>query len=456
MSKSSRSVTSINISTSLYYKFKQEGGAIAVIVAILILVLVGFAAFAIDFGHLAVVQKELQNAADAGALAGAQALYEDPDGAGSLKPGDAVNMVSNRIAAETAAQNKSEQLVVEITWAQNNNEDVQRGHWNPLTKAFTSSNSTQVVNLVGRTNEELYAMDGTDGNPPLINAVRVVTHREATPATSFLAGIFGFNSFVRQAEAIAYLGFTGIPFEVDLPIVLCSYSIQEININGVTISSCTTGRMINSGKGTGGFNTGGWTDLEGDSKTCHGTNTSDILDVFTGGKKNPCERDTNDPIMVKTSTLNTTGGQAEPVLDTIIDCWKAWLDANGNIPWTVRLPVVNCGEDKNVGNCPPVDGVATVEIVWITDQTDPQYKKAPTQMEDWPKVGETFANGEARWNSFTKHFNLKDYDSNGQEINAPYVKKSLYFKPRCELDIGKGGSGGSNFGNLTRRPVLVD
>jgi Flp pilus assembly protein TadG len=56
---------------------KNERGAIAIIVAIALPVFLGFAALAIDLSNLYVARNELQNAADAGALAGARILYDD-------------------------------------------------------------------------------------------------------------------------------------------------------------------------------------------------------------------------------------------------------------------------------------------------------------------------------------------------------------------------------------------
>jgi Flp pilus assembly protein TadG len=53
---------------------KEERGATFVVVALLIIVLVGVAALAIDIGHLFVVRNELQNASDAGCLAGGRFL----------------------------------------------------------------------------------------------------------------------------------------------------------------------------------------------------------------------------------------------------------------------------------------------------------------------------------------------------------------------------------------------
>ncbi len=62
-------------------KFFQQEGQVAVIVGILIVVLVGMAAFAIDVGSLYEERRHLQTVADSAALAGAQELPEDVAGA---------------------------------------------------------------------------------------------------------------------------------------------------------------------------------------------------------------------------------------------------------------------------------------------------------------------------------------------------------------------------------------
>jgi Flp pilus assembly protein TadG len=46
----------------------DQRGVTIIFVAILIVVFLGFVAFAVDIGHLRVVRNEIQNAADAGAL----------------------------------------------------------------------------------------------------------------------------------------------------------------------------------------------------------------------------------------------------------------------------------------------------------------------------------------------------------------------------------------------------
>jgi len=72
-----------------------------------------------------VVRNELQNAADAGALAGARFLYNDE--------GTAVNTGANAIAWNAAKANQALAITgavsVDVNWPGGNAGDVQRGHW---------------------------------------------------------------------------------------------------------------------------------------------------------------------------------------------------------------------------------------------------------------------------------------------------------------------------------------
>ena len=61
-------------------RFHSERGAVLIHVAILALVLIGFLTFVVDFGVMWVGRSQAQNAADAGALAGAVAMAVDPNG----------------------------------------------------------------------------------------------------------------------------------------------------------------------------------------------------------------------------------------------------------------------------------------------------------------------------------------------------------------------------------------
>lgn len=80
---------------------KSQKGAVSVLVALTLPVLVGAGALAVDLAYLHVVRNELQNDADAAALAGARKLYTQ--GASALNWSGAASTASNAIALNRAA-----------------------------------------------------------------------------------------------------------------------------------------------------------------------------------------------------------------------------------------------------------------------------------------------------------------------------------------------------------------
>jgi Flp pilus assembly protein TadG len=74
----------------------DQSGAMAVLAALLVVVLLSVSALAVDYGYMAWVRGELQKAADAGALAGARVLgsVANPDWSGARPRGP---QWSNRI-----------------------------------------------------------------------------------------------------------------------------------------------------------------------------------------------------------------------------------------------------------------------------------------------------------------------------------------------------------------------
>ena len=400
----------------------NPNGAVAIIVALTLLFIIGFAALAIDVAHLSVVRNELQNAADAGALAGARVLYNNS--------GTSVNVGANQEAYDTGIANKSENVPVEINWTGGNSGDVQRGHWSFATKTFTPNASTAPVVLWNRSSAEL------DADPDFINAVRVVTRRESTPALSFFARIFGHDSFQLSAEAIAYIGFAGtlLPYDVEQPIAICE---DTILIDGEY--SCNIGRMINSGQNVASNETGGWTSFSQDDACTGGTNAQEVKNLVCG--------DGNPDSLQLGVTTATNGGDIQSAFNQLITCW-ATESMGKTQPWNVTLPVVTC-PGNNVGTCEELVGAVNLNIVWITGAgEDPEYLNAPTQMGAWSSNN---LNGANRWNSFVQNFQLKNVDGS----DAPYEKKSIYFLPDCTPHEPAGVSGGQNFGVLAEIPVLV-
>jgi Flp pilus assembly protein TadG len=419
----------------LYAKelIKTQSGATMVFVAICIFILVAFTALAVDLGHLFVAHNELQNAADAGALAGAGSLY--------LDEGLAVNEDANQFAYDAAIANKSEKTPVEVNAPLTNQDDVQRGHWSfglgSLARGFYHSNNTAPIQLWGKSTQQL------DEDPDFINAVKVVTRRDQSEIASFFARIFGHTGFKQSAEAVAYIGFAGTlkPAEADQPIAICKQSITDEN---GTYSGCNIGRMLNSGSDASTHNTAGWTNF---SQPCDTANASEMRGLIcAGGNPNPLHYGEG---------MGATGGVQDNVFRALRDCWITEAESTNpidnlpNQPWELRLPVVDCPAN-NVSNCPTLLGAVTVQVVFISPEGGtPDWDDAPRQMADWQNLD---PDGQVRWDSFVEHFKLKNVDG----LYADYAKKSIYFLPTCDPQEPAGLTGGENFNIMAKIPVLVD
>jgi Flp pilus assembly protein TadG len=87
------------------FRLGDKQGVTVVIVAVLIVVLLGFVALAVDIGYLMVARNELQNAADAAALAGARRMgqnYHDGVDQSTFCPENITSVAQN-----TASKNKA-------------------------------------------------------------------------------------------------------------------------------------------------------------------------------------------------------------------------------------------------------------------------------------------------------------------------------------------------------------
>jgi hypothetical protein len=422
----------------------NQSGVTIVLVAISLVALIGFAAIAIDLAYLYIVKGELQNAADSGALAGAQALY--------INNGTQVNPSANQAAADFVTANYSEQSPVSIKPIGPGFPigGIERGHWSFATRTFTPNDSTAPVSLWNATSAQL------DANPNFINALRVITTRKIVAGTGlpeepFFARIFGSSGQSLEAVAVAYIGFAGTlePGVADQPIAICQQAIRDSN----GLYTCGVGRMINSGQNAG-HQTGGWTNF---SQPCITANTGSIRPLV-------CSNGNPDPIVLGQG-MGTTGGQVQNVYDDIRACWRgvSGIDTNGDgwpdLPWKMTLPVIDC-TGNNTGNCSTVVGAVELNVVWITRNDKNQFAEVPRRMYN-PKTGNlwncsTTATGKTAgqqcWNEFVTAFNLQDVLNNSP---AFYEDKTIYFLPDCTPHVPAGITGGQNFGILARIPVLV-
>lgn len=160
---------------------EKQNGVVAILVAILLPVLIGFTALAIDIGHGMLVRGELQNAADATALAGAGCLYGRAD-CGNLNA-SLPDWSSARTKALVFASNNSVQnlAVSNIT--------VEHGYWD-LASATPSLRSSTVTPTV------------TDAPAIKVTISRSSGHNSGEVAT-FFAGIWGIFSRPFSASAVA-------------------------------------------------------------------------------------------------------------------------------------------------------------------------------------------------------------------------------------------------------------
>lgn len=192
-------------------------GSIMVWTALSLVAFLGFASLAIDLGHLYVVRNELQNTADAAALAGVSNLIKDQSG----------EAVRDAAAAQTAimavAQRQSELLGnAPVDPASRNDFTVTFGEWNVYT---------------GNPNTAWTEIGPTCGVYSNANAVRVTIRRASGmafgPVTNFVSGVFGsqHQTTAVAATATAYLGFTNSAEtgSVTLPLALPDTVLTAMN-----------------------------------------------------------------------------------------------------------------------------------------------------------------------------------------------------------------------------------
>lgn len=173
--------------SKLHKHLNNDKGITVVLVAILMFVLVGFVGLALDISYMYVVKGQLQNAADAGALAGAAKLNEAYGGS-PCDPSlflSSVKAEAKRIAEKNNAAGASLSGAVEV--ADNVNEltddnDVTIGYWDSATATYTP----------------------TMTNPNAVQVrVRRTTESPLGQVRLFVSRLLGWQTMATAAEAVA-------------------------------------------------------------------------------------------------------------------------------------------------------------------------------------------------------------------------------------------------------------
>ena len=181
-------------------------GSVAIITALGLVAFLGMVSLAIDMGHLYTVRNELQNVADAAALAATGNLIHDY-GAGAVRDAAAAQQ-----SALTVAQRQS-QLSGQAAVGDGDRNDLNIifGAWN-----IYAGNPSTAWTEIGPT-------CSSDSNA---NGVKVTILRASGtvygPVSNFFGGFLGVNTSEITATAIAYLGYTHAvpPNTVPVPVTL--------------------------------------------------------------------------------------------------------------------------------------------------------------------------------------------------------------------------------------------
>ncbi len=168
-------------------------GSVMLLTAVSLVAFLGLASLAIDMGHLYVIRNELQNTADAAALAGAGNLVREENG-------EAVrDAMAAREAAMAVLQRQSELFgQTPVDPEARNDVVITFGEWN----IYAGNPDTAWTDF-----------GSSCGTYSTANGVRVTIRRASGlaygPVTNFLAGILGdrFRTSEVAATATAYLGY---------------------------------------------------------------------------------------------------------------------------------------------------------------------------------------------------------------------------------------------------------
>ena len=173
-----------------------QRGATAILFALCLPVLVGFVALAVDLARLNLTKVELQNAADAAALAGARSLTD----AGSYP---------NWSEAEATARSVAKQNYANAALIQDVNVSTDSGYWNIPNRSYSPSHvSTNTIDV------------------PAVHATVSISGLNL-----FFAPIWGIAQSNVQATAIAMITGPGGPFDYA---IFSGSTSNNLSINGST------------------------------------------------------------------------------------------------------------------------------------------------------------------------------------------------------------------------------
>jgi len=303
-------------------------GAVAVIAAIFMVVLLAMGAAAIDIGHALVARNELQNVSDAAALAGDRALAIIYQGMSPSAQQTYVVTAANRGTIVAAAQatgvaNSAAGVAITINAA-----DIAFGTWNFSTRTFTATNNTPT-------------------------AVRVIARRDSAangPISTFLASVVGMSSISVNAVATANLG----PLNSVLPPATMNapFGISQFYFN----SGFGCGSQIQFSPSNGQPQScAGWTTYN-QSPFNNNKMTTITNQMASGNNPSP------GAVGGQTSLVFGNGNLGNPAWTALQNLYNYEINTYGQ--WNALVPVYG-DNDCQPNGWKPVVGFATVKITYV-------------------------------------------------------------------------------------------
>jgi len=299
----------------------NQKGAVAVTVAILMIMLVGFAALAIDVGYIYVTRGELQNVADAAALAATRELgaiyegmsYEEQQSfnCGSVATAPCSQIVA--VAQQTALENQAANVNIVV-----NASDVQIGHWDfSVAPPFTAANDPMNI------------WPGNNPDPaPLVRprAVRVTARRQEgsnSPITTFLAGVIGVDTMGVSALATASLSgeATAGKGELELPVGISRWFFDQWRDDPPGTAPAYCNDEIAFSPANSPDSCAGWTSWD------YNSNDNMLRNILEGGLEEPADNDYASPAIGSgegaVDELNYIGGDLSvPTFDDLLTLFQ--------------------------------------------------------------------------------------------------------------------------------------
>lgn len=186
-----------------HHKQQRQQGAILITVALWFVTLIGLMALAFDVGHLLIVRNELQNAADAAALAGANCLNKTTASSGT----DCTSTQSSTLNWDTASAKASNAIGLNKSdGTRLVNGTVQTGYWN-----LNGGTTLQPTSLspLGPCTVTGGVMTTACDKPAVMVTLARADGSNGGPVATLIAKIFTGNAVTINARSVAVLSSPG-------------------------------------------------------------------------------------------------------------------------------------------------------------------------------------------------------------------------------------------------------